>query len=183
MINQKRKKLLLHCCCAPCATHPSDLLKNYYEITGFFYNPNIYPEEEYILRREEIKKLGQEWEIPVMVGRYDKDRWYERVRGHEKDPEGGMRCAICYRMRLEETAGTAYQNGFDTITTTLSISPYKRADMINRIGLEVVKDYGLRFHEADFKKKDGFKHSCQISERFGFYRQNYCGCEFSMKDR
>lgn len=182
MASSHKQKLLLHCCCAPCATFPFQSLNENYEITCFFYNPNIYPEEEYRLRCAEIEKLGKEWNVPVIIGSYESQQWYKTIKGHEADEEGGARCALCYQMRFEVTAREAVSRGFSVIASTLSISPHKKADVINRIGKTIAEKEGLIFLEADFKKKDGFKISCEMSRDLGFYRQNYCGCEFSYRD-
>jgi len=182
MVSKEKQKLLLHCCCAPCATFPLQLLSQNYEIAGYFYNPNIYPEKEYKLRCREIEKLGQEWNIPILTGPYESRLWYRKIKGHEDEEEGGARCALCYQMRFEAIAREAVSRGFEVIASTLSISPHKKAMVINRIGKKVAEKAGLKFLEADFKKKDGFKISCEMSRDLGFYRQNYCGCEFSYLD-
>lgn len=182
-MKEDRPKLLLHACCTPCLTHPYQVLGDNYRITAFFFNPNIQPESEYRLRLEEIKKLAGKWGFEVIVEDYDADAWFEEVRGHEDDPEGGERCAICYRFRLEKTAELAAKNNFDHFTTTLSISPLKKAAKINAIGKSVGNTVSVHFLEADFKKKDGFKISAQISRAEGLYRQDYCGCIFSRRDR
>ena len=176
-----KPSLLLHVCCAPCSTHVAEVLKGPYEVTGYFYNPNIHPQAEYKTRRDEIRGYAEKIGLRCLFGAYDVDRWFEAVKGHEEDPEGGDRCRICYRMRLKETARFARENSFDYFTTTLSISPRKKAEMINRIGEEVAREYGVGFHAADFKKKDGFKKSVEMSKRFGLYRQNYCGCIYSRR--
>jgi predicted adenine nucleotide alpha hydrolase (AANH) superfamily ATPase len=172
--------LLLHCCCAPCGTHPIRLLSDDFSVTAFFYNPNLHPEMEYSIRRTEMESLCRRWNIPFETGERDAPAWGEAVRGLETEPEGGLRCDRCIRFRLEATARRAAALGFAAFTTTLSISPHKRADRINRIGLEIAGLSGLEFVEADFKKKDGFKSSCDLSRAEGLYRQDYCGCEFSL---
>ena len=176
-----KEKLLLHGCCAPCSTHPVTLLREKFDVTLFFYNPNIHPDDEYYLRVAEMKKLSSEWQIPLIIGRYDTAAWFKAVSGHEDDPEGGPRCAICFRLRLDGTAGQAQAENFGWFATTLSVSPHKNADVINRIGRETAGQYGIRFYEANFKKRDGFRTSCEMSEEFGFYRQNYCGCVYSRR--
>ena len=181
MDHRTRPKCLLHCCCAPCFTHPYRLLSDSYRVTAFFYNPNIQPEKEYRAREEEIRRLAQKWGAALSVGEYDAGRWFGRVEGLEEEPENGARCAVCYRMRLEKTAEKAKALGFERFATTLSISPHKDADIINRIGDEIGAEYGLAFHRANFKKKDGFKTSCRISAEEGLYRQDYCGCIFSRR--
>ncbi len=181
MYGSVRKSLLLHCCCAPCATHPIMLLRDGFDITIFFYNPNIYPDNEYRLRKREIEHLAEKWGVPIIVGDYDSERWFDSVRGHEQDREGGTRCEICYRIRLEMTAEVAVKEGIEIFTTTLSISPHKKAEIINRIGEEVARRKGIVFMAADFKKKNGFKISCMLSSKEGLYRQKYCGCKYSMR--
>lgn len=174
-----KPKLLLHACCAPCVTHPVKLLQTDYEVSVFFYNPNIQPESEYRAREEEIKQLADKWDFPLIIAHYDLDDWKEEIRGFESEPEGGQRCERCYRLRLAETARIAQQNGFTHCTTTLSISPHKNAELINTIGTGIADRYGLTFVESNFKKKDGFKISCTLSEEEGLYRQDYCGCIYS----
>jgi predicted adenine nucleotide alpha hydrolase (AANH) superfamily ATPase len=175
-----RPSLLLHCCCAPCGTHPLRILAETYAITVVFDNPNIFPASEYESRLEEIRALCGRWGFPLKVGRLDTESWRSAVRGFEQDPEGGGRCDRCIQFRLERTAELARDLGMDAFTTTLSISPHKKADRINRIGREIAGRAGARFLEADFKKKDGFRASCEISRSEGLYRQDYCGCEFSL---
>lgn len=152
-------------------------------MTAFFYNPNIHPLEEYKNRQDEIKRLSEKWKLPIIAGSYEMDSWFEAVKGYEEEPEGGKRCEICYRLRLEKTAQKAKDRNIGFFGTTLSISPLKKAAVINRIGKELQRNLGVNFYEADFKKKDGFKISCQISQKEGLYRQNYCGCIFSRKKR
>jgi len=175
------KKLLLHTCCAPCITIPLERLKAEFEIAGFFYNPNIHPEQEYEKRLNEITKWTQQTGIPLIVHKYETNRWFELVKGLEVEPEGGKRCEVCFRIRLEQTAELAKQKGFDYFTTTLSISPHKNATVINLIGNEIGTKVGIRFFEANFKKKDGFKQSVELSKIHDFYRQDYCGCIYSRR--
>jgi predicted adenine nucleotide alpha hydrolase (AANH) superfamily ATPase len=158
------------------------MLQHEFDVTAFFYNPNIHPEEEYEQRLLEMKILMDKWRIPMIQDQYDSDRWFDSVRGLEEEPEGGKRCAICYEFRLLKTVQIADIKGFDLFATTLSISPHKKADVINAIGKKLEKGYGVAFYDADFKKKDGFKISCQISRDEGLYRQHYCGCIFSQRD-
>ena len=176
-------KLLLHCCCAPCGTHPLRLLGERFDVTGYFDNPNIQPEEEYLARLTEIRGLAERWGFPVIEGTYDSESWLSAIRGHEDEPEGSARCEICYRFRLEKTAGKAKSFGMDGFATTLSVSPHKKAEIINRIGRETGGHAGIPFVEADFKKKDGFRISCELSRAEGLYRQDYCGCMFSRRER
>ncbi|MCK5147211.1 epoxyqueuosine reductase QueH [bacterium] len=170
---------LLHTCCAPCVTHSWQVLRNLYKVTIYFYNPNIHPVKEYKLRVNEIKELGEKWGFPVVTGTYDKEQWFAAVKGLETVPEGGSRCLICYRMRFEHTARMALKLKIPSITTTLTISPHKKSQQIFTIGHEVAEQYGLEFIEMDFKKKDGFRESCQLSREEGLYRQDYCGCIYS----
>lgn len=175
------KKLLLHTCCAPCITVPIERLKSDFEITGFFYNPNIHPKKEYTKRLDEITKWTQQIGIPLIVSKYESGRWLDLVKGLEDEPEGGKRCEVCFRTRLEQTAEYAQKKGFDYFTTTLSISPHKNATMINLIGKEIGEKFGVQFFKANFKKKDGFKQSIDLSKKYEFYRQHYCGCIYSLR--
>ena len=176
-----KPKLLLHTCCAPCAGYVVQLLQKEYDITGYFYNPNIHPETEYQRRLAEEKKYFNKLCLELIEADDDKERWFSLVKGHEHDPERGERCLICYRMRLEQACRFGKENGFAVFTTTLSLSPHKDAAKINRIGRELGQQLDIRFLEADFKKRDGFKKSLEISQAEGFYRQHYCGCVFSQK--
>ena len=180
-------RLLLHSCCAPCSSYVLEYLSEFFEITVFFFNPNIEPEAEYRHREEELKRLIGEMDLRYPVtfaeGDYDPRRFYEAVRGLEKVPEGGERCFACYRLRMEEAAEYAAKGGFDYFTTTLSISPLKRADKINEIGAELERKYGVRHLPSDFKKKGGYQRSILLSREHGLYRQDYCGCVFSKAER
>ncbi len=182
MVNAQ-PKLLLHICCAPCATWVFETLKREFDVTGFFYDPNIHPREEYDRRRWEMHRLAQEVGLAVIDGEYAVEKWHDAVRGHEDDPEGGRRCELCYDHRLERAAAYAAKHGFEWLATTMTISPHKRADVINPIGAHVCAKYGLQFLEADFKKQAGFEHSLRLSKEHGLYRQDYCGCEFSRRER
>lgn len=176
-----KPKLLLHICCGPCATEVIRRLKDDYEVVGFYYNPNTYPEDEYNKRLMEVQRLSALWRVLVDTGPYDHGRFLELARGLENQPEGGSRCHACYRLRLEESARRAADNGCTHLATTLTIAPMKRAAVINPIGREAATRHGLVFIEEDWKKRDGFKHSIEISKDLGLYRQNYCGCEFSVR--
>jgi len=156
-------------------------LQKDYEITSYFYNPNIHPEEEYHKRLAEEKKYFDKLELALVEGPYNTKRWFELTKGHEHDPERGERCWLCYSMRLEHVGRFGRENGFDFFATTLSLSPHKDANKINQIGQELAKSLGIKFLEADFKKDNGFKKSLEISHAKGFYRQNYCGCVYSQK--
>ena len=176
-----KERLLLHTCCAPCSPYVIELLQREFRVSAFFYNPNIHPTEEYQRRLEEIKQFSKKVSVELITGDYDTDQWFFLTRGMENEKEGGKRCAICYQMRLENAASVAQSNGFKHFTTTLTVSPHKKATVINQIGREIQKKYSLTFYEADFKKHDGFKKSCELSKAYGFYRQNYCGCVYSQR--
>ena len=175
------KKLLLHTCCAPCVTVPLERLKPDFQITCYFYNPNIHPKKEYLKRLNELKKLLDDFHIKMIVADYEVKRWLQLVRGLEDVPEGGKRCEVCFRMRLEQTARFARENNYDAFTTVMSISPHKNADLLNRIGNELSQEFGVDYIEANFKKKDGFKRSVELSKKYNLYRQNYCGCIYSQR--
>ncbi len=176
-------KLLLHVCCAPDATTPYQRLKDEHNLACFFYNPNIDEEEEYKKRLREAEKLSELWNFELIEGNYDVDNWRKAVEGLEAEPEGGKRCWICYRLRLEEAAKLAKKLGYDAFATTLTISPHKKAEKINAIGRAVAEKYGVSYLESDFKKKNGFKESVEWSKKLKLYRQNYCGCSFSRRSK
>lgn len=180
-------RLLLHSCCAPCSSYVLEYLSNYFEITVFYYNPNIYPETEYTKRILEQQKLidDMNFKYPVsfVAGEYEKEKFYEMARGLEEVKEGGSRCMKCYELRLRETAEIAKAGGYDYFTTTLSISPLKNAAKLNEIGQRLAKEYGVEYLISDFKKKNGYKRSTELSKIYGLYRQDYCGCEFSQRQR
>lgn len=180
-------RLLLHSCCAPCSSYVLEYLSRYFEITVFYYNPNIYPPEEFRKRVEEQKRLiaqlPAEHPISFLDGPYEPERFYEMARGLEQIPEGGERCFKCYRLRLSETAEMARAGKYDYFTTTLSISPLKNAEKLNEIGGQLAKDYGVDYLYSDFKKRNGYKRSTELSREYGLYRQDYCGCEFSARAR
>ena len=177
--------LLLHSCCAPCSSYVLEYLSQYFEITVFYYNPNIYPETEYRERAREQERLicemNTENTIHFLEGTYNPSGFYAMARGHEKDLEGGERCFRCYELRLREGAAVAKQGGFDYFTTTLSISPLKNAQKLNEIGIRLGEEYGVPYLQSDFKKKNGYKRSTELSAQYGLYRQNYCGCVFSQE--
>ena len=184
---EKVPRLLLHSCCAPCSSYVLEYLSDYFEITVFYYNPNIFPESEYTKRLLEQQMLIHEMkckhEVSFLAGLYDRERFYEMARGLEEGKEGGERCFRCYELRLSEAARVAKEGEFDYFTTTLSISPLKNAEKLNEIGLRVGKAYGVSYLQSDFKKKNGYKRSIELSQEFGLYRQDYCGCEFSYAER
>lgn len=174
--------LLLQACCAPCSSYCLEYLHEFFDITVLFYNPNIYPESEYAERERELIRLIDELgfdDIKVMKTTFNPDEFYSAVKGYENCSEGGERCKICYRLRLEKTANLAKENGFQYFCTTLSISPLKDAQALNNIGLELEKEYGVKYLLSDFKKKEGYKRSIELSKQYNLYRQDYCGCVFS----
>ena len=183
---EKRPSLLLHACCAPCSSYVLQYLSEYFDITLFFYNPNISPKEENDFRAEELCRLCDQMPLrrrpAVIVADYEPAVFYDAVKGMEALPEGEARCAVCYRLRLEKTAQEAKLGDYDYFTTTLSISPYKRADWLNKIGSALSDEYGVKYLFSDFKKKNGYKISCELSAQYGLYRQDWCGCEFSKRN-
>ncbi len=180
---KKVPKLLLHSCCAPCSSYVLEYLSQYFEITVFYYNPNIYPEPEYSRRIVEqqrlIGELPAKHKVSFVAGVYEKERFYETVKGLEQEKEGGERCMRCYGLRLREAAGLAREGGYDYFTTTLSISPLKSAEKLNEIGIRTGKEYGVEYLPSDFKKKNGYKRSVELSKEYDLYRQDYCGCIYS----
>ena len=178
-----RPSLLLHACCAPCSSYCIEYLHKYFNITLFFYNPNIFPAEEYTHRVNELKRLVAEMglTIPVLEAENDSESFYALAKGRESLREGGARCFDCYRLRLEKTAQLAKEKRFDYFTTTLSISPLKNSAKLREIGLELEGEYGVKNLPSDFKKKEGYKRSIELSKKHNLYRQNYCGCEYSVR--
>ena len=190
-------RLLLHSCCAPCSSYVLEYLSRYFEITAYYYNPNITDEEEYRKRADELARLIREMEFihPVTYreGPFEGERFLKAVRGHENAKEGTSRCEICFRLRLFEAARaakegwrdkagrTVHPGGFDYFTTTLTISPLKNAAVLNLVGEEAGRQYGVPFLPCDFKKKGGYARSVELSAKYGLYRQNYCGCVFSKR--
>ena len=179
--------LLLHSCCAPCSSYVLEYLSRYFKITVFYYNPNIYPEEEFYKRRSEqerfISQLPTKNLISFIGTEHMSEEFYKAVKGLEHIREGGERCFACYRLRLEESAIAARDMGADYFTTTLSISPMKNAQKLNEIGGELGEKYGVKYLFSDFKKRNGYKRSTELSREYGIYRQNYCGCVFSLRER
>lgn len=173
---EAKPKLLLHCCCAPCSSAVIEKLSQYFEITYFFYNPNIFPAQEFAHRKQEFKKLG----VNVVDVGYNHQTFLDLTKGQESQPEGGTRCGICIAERLDQTFKYAVENNFDIVTTTLTISPHKDCEFINQLGEYNQKKYGIKYLHADFKKENGYLRSTQICKQKGIYRQNYCGCEFSI---
>lgn len=184
---EKVPTLLLHSCCAPCSSYVLEYLSNYFGITVFYYNPNIYPDEEYEMRVREqqrfIRAFPAKHPIDFIEGAYDKERFYEMARGLEQVPEGGQRCFQCYELRLREAGELAKARGFDYFTTTLSISPMKNAEKLNEIGLRLAEELGVAYLCSDFKKRNGYKRSTELSREYGMYRQDYCGCVYSYHER
>lgn len=180
----KRGRLLLHSCCAPCSSYVIELLSQYFDIEVFFFNPNIYPEEEYIRRREEqirlIKEMGLTYRVIELP--HDSASFYEAIKGYEQSGEGSERCFNCFHLRLEKTAQYAKAHHFDFFTTTLTISPMKNARKLNEIGKALEEEYGVSFLYSDFKKNNGYKCSVELSKQYQLYRQNYCGCVYSQKE-
>lgn len=181
-------RLLLHACCAPCSSYVLEYLAEHMQITVFFYNPNITREEEYRKRVEEEKRLIRElpvkYPVAFLEGSYDPEQFFEKVKGLEKEPEGGKRCEVCFRLRLEQTAKAAVETGgFDYFTTSLTISPLKNAPLLNALGEEIGTQYGIPFLPSDFKKKNGYKRSIELSKEYDLYRQDFCGCVFSEQER
>ncbi|MGN0140779.1 MAG: epoxyqueuosine reductase QueH [Roseburia sp.] len=179
--------LLLHSCCAPCSSYCLEYLSEYFSVTVYYYNPNIYPPEEYTKRVEEQQRLIEElpvrYPVSFLEGAYDTERFYAMAKGLEEVPEGGERCFLCYELRLRESAEVAAARGFDYFTTTLSISPLKNAEKLNEIGDRLGAEYGVAYLNSDFKKKNGYKRSVELSQQYGMYRQYYCGCVYSKRER
>ena len=182
----EKKTLLLHSCCAPCSSYVLEYLSRYFYITVFYYNPNIYPPEEYDTRVKEQKRLVSQMPVllPVQVaeGAYEPELFFETVRGMEHLPEGGERCFRCYELRMRKAAEYAADHGFDYFTTTLTISPLKNAGKLNEIGLKLAEETGVPYLVSDFKKKNGYKRSIELSAKYELYRQNYCGCVYSRRE-
>ena len=183
----KTPKLLLHCCCAPCASYVVEYLAPYFVITVLYYNPNIQPRREYDRRAAEFRKLpvftGHPNRVDMVKGGYDADVFQAAAAPFRDEPEGGRRCRVCFELRLAETARRAKEGGYDFFATTLSVSPHKDAAVLNEVGRDLEGDSGVRFLCSDFKKHDGYKHSVELSKMYGLYRQSYCGCLLSASIR
>ncbi len=177
--------LLLHSCCAPCSSYVLEYLSQYFNITVYYYNPNIFPAEEYRKRVKEQRGLIERMEfvhpVQFVAGAYEPEEFRQVVKGLEQEPEGGARCMKCYELRLREAAKVAVAGGYDYFTTTLTISPLKSAQKLNEIGEAMGREYGVNYLPSDFKKREGYKRSTQLSEEYGLYRQNYCGCVYSIR--
>ncbi len=180
-------RLLLHGCCAPCSSYVLEYLSRYFEITLYYYNPNISSRAEYDKRAEEVRRLiaalPVTHPITFLAGEWDSDRFLEAVRGLECEPEGGARCRVCFRLRLDSAAEVAHEGGYDFFTTTLSISPLKDSELLNTIGEEAGARFGVRHLPSDFKKRGGYQRSVALSREYDLYRQDYCGCAFSRTAR
>ena len=180
-------KLLLHSCCAPCSSYVLEYLSDYFYITVLYYNPNIYPEDEYYHRAAEqkrfIKEFPTKYPVTFVEGNFEPERFYEMSKGYENCPEGGERCFRCFDLRLRKTAELAQAGGYDYFATTLTISPLKNAAKINEIGQAISGEYAISWLPSDFKKKNGYKRSIELSAEYELYRQNYCGCAFSKAER
>ncbi len=185
--NGETKKLLLHSCCAPCSSHVIETLTPYFDITIIYYNPNIEPYEEYEKRKQEeirfIKEFPHQNKIDIIDCDYDNDKYHEIIKGLEAEREGGPRCFKCYYLRLEKTAKEAKNGGYDYFGTTLTVSPYKNSQKLNEIGAELESIYNIKYLYSDFKKKNGYKRSIELSKQYNLYRQDYCGCIYSQKER
>lgn len=183
----RRPRVLLHSCCGPCSSSVLEYLTQYFDVTLLWYNPNIFPEAEfekrYSAQLEMLERLGLAGRVTVRAESWRSGEYYERVKGLEDEPEGGRRCAECFRLRLEEAARLAKSGGYDYFCTTLTVSRHKDAVLINAIGEEAARQAGAVWLPSDFKKRDGENRSVELSERFGIYRQLYCGCEFSLRRR
>ena len=179
-----KPSLLIHACCAPCSSHVLLLLKEYFNITIFYSNDNIYPYEEYSLRLKEVIEFADKIDnIKVIYDKYESDDFYNSIIGLEHLGEKSERCYKCYKLRLEKTAKKAVELNYDYFTTTLSISPYKNSDWINEIGYELENEYQIKFLYSNFKKENGYKNSIELSKQYNLYRKDYCGCVFSQKER
>lgn len=178
-----KPRLLLQSCCGPCSSYVLEYLTRYFRVTVLYYNPNIQPREEYDKRlhwqREILAQLPTPEAVDMLECSYDGAHYAEAVRGLEREPEGGARCTVCFRLRLEETARLAKAHGFDFFCTTLTVSPHKDAERLNAIGAELAAQYGVAWLPSDFKKREGYKRSIELSKQYGLYRQDYCGCLFS----
>ena len=176
-----KPRMLLHSCCATCTAYPASMLKDSFDISLFYYNPNIFPEEEYYKRLADIRILADITGITLITGEYDKNGWDRATKYLADEPEGGRRCTLCFSFRLKKTAETAKEEGFDIFGTTLSISPHKDSKVIIRAGESLAARIGIDFYGTDLKKKDGFKKAIDLSRKYSFYRQSYCGCKYSIR--
>lgn len=186
-LSGSKKTLLLHCCCAPCSSYVLEYLHTYFDITIFFYNPNITEKDEYKKRKQELKRYIEEVEfgkeIHIVDADYEPERFLAMAKGYEKEPERGARCERCFYLRLEKTAKKASEGKYDYFCTTLSISPHKSADCLMQIGEQLARQYEISYLPSDFKKQNGYKRSIELSREHDLYRQDYCGCIFSKDTR
>lgn len=176
-------KLMLHSCCAPCSSYVIEYMSSYFDLTVFYYNPNISPRDEYDLRAKEqrrlIRAMDTKYPVKLVVGDYDAKKFFTEVKGLEQEPECGARCLVCYEMRLQKTGEMAKESGSDYFATTLTISPMKKSQVLNDIGYKIAKELDIEYMGTDFKKKGGNKRSTELSKEHDLYRQNFCGCIFS----
>ena len=184
---KSKPKLLLHSCCAPCSSYVIEYLTNYFDITIFYYNPNISPYNEYLKRKEEqirlIREINKSNKLDITYCDYDNEVYERKIKGLEEEPERGKRCSVCFRLRLSETVKEAKRLNYDYFATTLTLSPYKDSKLINKIGLELEDEFNVKYLVSDFKKKNGYKRSIELSKKYNLYRQNYCGCKYSKRDK
>lgn len=184
--NNMRPRLLLHSCCGPCSSYVIEYLTKYFDITIFYYNPNISPYDEYLKRKTEQIKLIEDIDninkLDIIDCDYENDIYEEKIKGLENEPERGSRCRVCFNLRLSKTAREAKKMDYDYFGTTLTVSPYKNAELINEIGLELEKKYDIKYLVSDFKKNNGYKRSIELSKKYNLYRQDYCGCKYSKRD-
>ncbi|MBR2833994.1 MAG: epoxyqueuosine reductase QueH [Bacilli bacterium] len=181
---KEKPKLLLHACCGVCSSSVLEKLINHFDITVLYYNPNIYPKEEYDLRYENLKKIISKIDknIKLLEMGYNEEEFNNKIKGLEKEKEGGKRCTKCFYLRLEETAKIAQSKNYDFFTTTLSVSPYKNSEILNKIGSILEEKYNIKYLYSDFKKKNGYKRSNELAKKYNLYRQNYCGCKYSKEE-
>lgn len=180
---KNKKRLLLHICCAPCVVGIWKRLETDYDVTGFFYNPNIHPPTEYEFRKKEITRIAADFNWDLVIPPYEMRGWFDSIRGHEKEPERGERCSLCFEFRFRRVFEYAGENHFDCVGSTLSISPYKSTPQINEAGKRLEDEYGIEFLPENFKKQDGFNRGKQMAMDLGIQHQNYCGCVYSLVDR
>lgn len=179
-----KPSLLLHSCCGPCSSYVIEYLSKFFQITVYYYNPNIHPKEEYLHRLETQRQLVEKLGGAVLVeGEYEPSRYFDAVRGYEDSAEGGERCNHCIEERLVQTAQKCKEGGYDYFATTLTVSPHKNAQSINKIGFELSQKFGIKWLPSDFKKREGYKRSIELSAEYGLYRQDYCGCIFSLQNK
>ena len=181
-LGERKPTLLLHSCCGPCSSYVLEYLTQFFDITLLFYGPNIQPREEYELRLEHQRKVIEHIPVKIMECDYDGEDFGRAVVGLESEPEGGARCTECFRLRIERTAALAAKHGFEWYCTTLSVSPHKDAQRINALGYELGERYGVKWLPSDFKKRGGYQRSIVLSKEMGLYRQEYCGCAYSLAE-